>query len=221
MIEIECSAFFAAMNPKILTGSRCPWQRRPPLFSGCRAPQRGSDSRAATDAAPHARPRSGPQPHRSRPRPGATSSAVTAPSTPAHAPAAGSAGHWSATSGPPQPGTPSNTAVSLASTDILSARPDGPAIRCPRNRGNSRRSEGLVAGEHVPDRLGELAREVDLGDLGAALAAEALLHRLVALGVDGVAAGVQRGLEQRPAQVARALFGDRTAPVDGAGLIDA
>src|SRR5215211_4302501 len=137
MIEIECSAFFAAMNPKILTGSRCPWQRRPPLFSGCRAPQRGSDSRAATDAAPHARPRSGPQPHRSRPRPGATSSAVTAPSTPAHAPAAGSAGHWSATSGPPQPGTPSNTAVSLASTDILSARPDGPAIRCPRNRGNS------------------------------------------------------------------------------------
>ena len=30
-------------------------------------------------------------------------------------------------------------------------------------------SEGLVAGEHVPDRFGESAREVDLGDLGAAL----------------------------------------------------
>jgi hypothetical protein len=43
------------------------------------------------------------------------------------------------------------------------------------------RSEGLVAGEHVPDRLGELSREVDLGDLGAALAVEAALGVLVAL----------------------------------------
>jgi hypothetical protein len=35
------------------------------------------------------------------------------------------------------------------------------------------RSEGhkrLVAGQHVPDRLAELAGELDLGDLGAALA---------------------------------------------------
>jgi hypothetical protein len=39
----------------------------------------------------------------------------------------------------------------------------------------------LVAGEHVPDRLGELSREVDLGDLGAALAVEAALGVLVAL----------------------------------------
>jgi hypothetical protein len=31
----------------------------------------------------------------------------------------------------------------------------------------------LVAGEHVPDRLGEAAGEVDLGDLGAALLADA------------------------------------------------
>ena len=41
------------------------------------------------------------------------------------------------------------------------------------------RSEGLVAGEHVPDRLGELSCEVDLRDLGAALAAEAPLGGLV------------------------------------------
>jgi hypothetical protein len=68
------------------------------------------------------------------------------------------------------------------------------------------RSEGLVAGEHVPHRLGEFAREVDLGDLGAALFAQAALGALVALGVYGVVAGVQRGLEERPAQVARALF---------------
>src|SRR5688572_30774953 len=32
MILIECSARFAAMNRKILTGSRFPWRRRPPLF---------------------------------------------------------------------------------------------------------------------------------------------------------------------------------------------
>src|SRR3954449_5271668 len=32
MIWIECSARFAAINRKILTGSRFPWQRRPPLF---------------------------------------------------------------------------------------------------------------------------------------------------------------------------------------------
>jgi hypothetical protein len=37
------------------------------------------------------------------------------------------------------------------------------------------RSEGLVVGEHVPDRLGQAAGEVDVGDLGAALAAEAAL----------------------------------------------
>ena len=70
-----------------------------------------------------------------RRRPGATSCAATAPSSPAHAPTAGPAGHWTAANGPPQPGTPSNTAVSLASTDILSGRPVGTAIRCPRNRG--------------------------------------------------------------------------------------
>ena len=58
----------------------------------------------------------------------------------------------------------------------------------------------------MPDRLGELAGEVDLGDFGAALAAEALLGALVALGVDGVVAGMQRGFEQRPRQVARALL---------------
>jgi hypothetical protein len=39
--------------------------------------------------------------------------------------------------------------------------------------GGACRSEGLVVGEHVPDRLGESAGEVDLGDLGAALLADA------------------------------------------------
>jgi hypothetical protein len=59
----------------------------------------------------------------------------------------------------------------------------------------------LVAGEHVPDRLGELSGELDLRDLRGALAAEPLLGALVALLVEGVVARVQRGLEQRPAQI--------------------
>ena len=46
------------------------------------------------------------------------------------------------------------------------------------------RSEGLerlVAAQHVPDRLGELAGELDLGDLRAALAAQPALGALIAL----------------------------------------
>ena len=55
-----------------------------------------------------------------------------------------------------------------------------------QTKGGACRSEGLVAGEHVPDRLGRLAGELDLGDLGAALAAEATLGALVALPVERV-----------------------------------
>src|SRR6266540_2525917 len=93
------------------------------------------------------------------------------------------------------------------------------AVRRLDERGTCR-SEGLVSGEHVPDRFGEFAGQLDLSDLGAALAAEAALGVLVALGVVGVLAGVQRGLEQRPAQVLGAVLGDRAAAVGGAGLDD-
>jgi len=48
--------------------------------------------------------------------------------------------------------------------------------------GGACRGEGTVVGEHVPDRLGEPAGEVDLGDSGAALLAEPTLGALVALG---------------------------------------
>jgi len=48
-------------------------------------------------------------------------------------------------------------------------------------------SERFLAGKHVPDRVGEPAREVDLGDFRAALLAEPALGVLVALGVGGVA----------------------------------
>ena len=56
-------------------------------------------------------------------------------------------------------------------------------------RNGAFRSEGLerlVTGQHVPDRLGQLAGELDLRDLGAALAAEAALGALVALLVERV-----------------------------------
>src|SRR3954449_9353616 len=94
------------------------------------------------------------------------------------------------------------------------------AVRRRDERGACR-GEGLVAGEHVPDGLGELAAEVDLGDLRSALAAEAALGALVALFVDRVLAGVQRGLKERPAQVARAVLADGPAAVGVARLVNA
>ena len=71
------------------------------------------------------------------------------------------------------------------------------------------RSEGherLVAGEHVSDRFGELAGELDGGELGAALATQPALGALVALLVKRVRGGGDRRLHQSPAQVSRALF---------------
>jgi hypothetical protein len=67
----------------------------------------------------------------------------------------------------------------------------------------------LVAGEHVPDRFGEAAGEVDLGDLGAALFADVRFGLLVAVAVGGVCAGVGGGLDERPAEVAGAFAGER------------
>src|SRR5262245_45632560 len=49
--------------------------------------------------------------------------------------------------------------------------------------GGASGSEGFVAAEHVPDRFGESAGEVDLGDLGAALLADAGFGLLVAVAV--------------------------------------
>jgi len=71
----------------------------------------------------------------------------------------------------------------------------------------------LVAAEHVPDRFGQPAGEVDLGDLGAALLADARFRVLVAVAVDGGGAGVGCGLDERPAQILGPLFGERAAQV--------
>src|SRR6266511_5705992 len=68
-----------------------------------------------------------------------------------------------------------------------SASPYGPSGG--QGVGGACRSEGLVASEHVPDRFGEAAGEVDLGDLGAALFADARFRLLVAVAIDAVGAG--------------------------------
>ena len=79
----------------------------------------------------------------------------------------------------------------------------------------------MLAGEHVPDRLGESAGEVDLGDLGAALFADPCLRSLVPGAIDRCCAGVRGCFDERPAQVARALLAERGAQVAFAGLVDA
>ena len=91
-------------------------------------------------------------------------------------------------------------------------------------RNGACRSEGLerlVAGQHVPDRLAEPPGELDLGDLGAALAPQAALGALVALLVERVRGGGDRGFHQPPAQVSGAVLGQRAAAVDLTGLAHA
>jgi hypothetical protein len=76
-----------------------------------------------------------------------------------------------------------------------SASPKGPSGG--QTKSGACRSEGLVAGEHVPDGLGEPPGDVDLGDLGAALLTEPALGGLVTLGVGRVAQRVHGRFEHR------------------------
>src|SRR5215212_8756985 len=94
--------------------------------------------------------------------------------------------------------------------------PSGGQTKSGASRGGSER---LVVGEHVPDCFGEFSGDVDLCDLGAALTAEAALVALVALAVGRVAQRVHGGFEHRPAQVSRALLGQRAAAIAVAGLV--
>src|SRR5215210_9113232 len=100
-----------------------------------------------------------------------------------------------------------------------SASPKGPSGG--QTKSGACRSEGLVAGEHVPDGFGEPAGNVDLGDLGAPLLAEPALGCLVAVGVGRMSERVHGGFEHRPAQVAGPLLGERAAAVLVAGLVHA
>src|ERR1039457_1048591 len=81
------------------------------------------------------------------------------------------------------------------------AIPKGPSGGQTKSGASRSGSKGLVVGEHVPDRLGELSGDVDLRDFGAALLAEAALVSLVALGVGGMTQRVHRRLEHCPTQV--------------------
>ena len=78
----------------------------------------------------------------------------------------------------------------------------------------------MLPAEHVQDRFGESAGEVDLGDLGAALLADAGFRLLVAVAVDACGAGVGGGLDERPAQKLGPLFGERAAQVAFARLVN-
>src|SRR5215208_6424402 len=102
---------------------------------------------------------------------------------------------------------------------LAGASPKGRSGR--QTKSGASGSELLVARQHVPDRVGEPAGDVDLGDLGAALLAEPALVALVALRVGGVLERVHGRLEQRPAQVAGAVLGQRAAAILVTRLVDA
>src|SRR3989442_13945136 len=92
---------------------------------------------------------------------------------------------------------------------LSGASPKGRSGR--QTKSGASRSELLSAGKHVPDRVGEPAGDVDLGDLGAALLSEPALVSLVALGVGRGLEGVHGRLEQRPTQVGRSGLGQGPA----------
>src|SRR5216683_7261091 len=79
------------------------------------------------------------------------------------------------------------------------------------------RSEGLVSGQHVPDGLGQLAGDLNRADLGATLA-QALTGSFVLGSKVGRPGGVPGSLDERPAQVARTVLGQRPALVVLPGL---
>src|SRR2546429_603957 len=72
---------------------------------------------------------------------------------------------------------------------------------------------GGVGGAPHPPARSPSSGEVDLGDLGTALLAQAALVALIALAVERVLAGVGGGLHQRPAQVLRTGVGQMAATV--------
>jgi hypothetical protein len=82
-------------------------------------------------------------------------------------------------------------------------------------------AKGLVAGEHVPGRFGQLLAVSIWGDLGSALFAQPAPVALVAVAVGRVAERVHGGFEHRPAQVVGALLGQRAAAVLLARLVHA
>jgi len=87
-----------------------------------------------------------------------------------------------------------------------------------QTHGGACRMERLVLSEDIPDRLGQLAGEIDPGDLGATLATEPRLGALVSIAIATIPGGVGGGLDQGPAKVRRAVLGQWPAPVLAPGL---
>src|SRR5665811_1930517 len=75
------------------------------------------------------------------------------------------------------------------------------------------RSKRFVLREDMPDGLGQLAGDVDPGNLGATLATQAFLVPLVAVSIVRMAGGVGGCLHQGPAQVLRSVLCQRSAEV--------
>ncbi len=81
---------------------------------------------------------------------------------------------------------------------------------CDQRDSGACRGERFVLREDMPDGLGQLAGDVDAGNLRATLAAKAVLGPLVAIPIADIAGSVSGSFDQRPAQ-ARHL-GDPAAP---------
>src|SRR5664280_2406579 len=75
------------------------------------------------------------------------------------------------------------------------------------------RSKRFVLREDMPDGLGQLAGDVDPGNLGATPATQAFLVPLVAVSIVRMAGGVGGCLHQGPAQVLRSVLCQRSAEV--------
>ena len=116
--------------------------------------------------------------------------------------------------------------ISLSPPRVGGHGADGSSLRWRISLGTVRRpgvggafgSGGLVAGEHVPDRLGEPAGEIDLRDLDAAQFADARFRLLVAVAMKAkaphTASGWSRnvGADQQRNAVARRLGPASQAP---------
>jgi hypothetical protein len=91
---------------------------------------------------------------------------------------------------------------------------------CGQGVGGACRSKRLTGGEHVPDRLGLAACDLDRGDLAAAFLAVVGAHPRDDRLVVGVAAGGVGGFDQRPAQVVGSVLAQRAAAVAFTRLLD-
>src|SRR6266540_7525491 len=102
---------------------------------------------------------------------------------------------------------------------LAGASPKGRSGR--QTKSGASGSELLLARKHVPDRVGEAAGDVDLGDLGPALLAEPALVSLVSLRVGRVLERVHGRLEKRPAQIGGTVLGQGAAEILISRLVDA